>query len=452
MKKVLIVGFLMALAGNVYAQIFPASQNSYSGYLANESALTQSKAYVVDLATYNASIVSAVVTYGSATIQNLSFQDGSRSTGSITIVNYLALSSASPTDNLTVASTAGISGAAITIGNYTLTNGVDWFQAPTATGTALSIAKALGQVPYLSSAIARGAVVYSTAVYGTAYNGLGFSSNDSSFTFASPTFSGGVDNAVLTINGVALTQGTQWTAATSSKTTAMNLANAISASSMGSSLIISSNVGGAFGIINATSTLNGTAVNYTLVSSTPTAMSVNGPAMAGGTNAQFVLNGKIISSTVTTNLTVGLPVLYSIGGTAIGGLTNQTTYYAVPLSAVQFELSKYSTSSLVGADLVVFTSTNSQLPQSEHTYTLAPLGISGTPGFAWQVSNDNTNWFNLAVSSVTMTTYTNPATVSTWDFPQMDFRYLRMNTTAPTTGGIVLHSFVSIKQQGITHP
>jgi hypothetical protein len=72
-----------------------------------------------------------------------------------------------------------------------------------------------------------------------------------------------------------------------------------------------------------------------------------------------------------------------------------------------------------------------------HTFTLTPDALSGTASFKWQGSNDNVNWSDLAVSSVTFATpYT--AGSSSWDFAHYNYRYARVNFIKPTTGGVAL--------------
>ena len=48
--------------------------------------------------------------------------------------------------------------------------------------------------------------------------------------------------------------------------------------------------------------------------------------MTGGTNSAYIINTPTITI-ASNNFTTGLQVLYSTGTVAIGGLTNQTTYY-----------------------------------------------------------------------------------------------------------------------------
>jgi hypothetical protein len=179
--------------------------------------------------------------------------------------------------------------------------------------------------------------------------------------------------------------------------------------------------------------------------------------MIGGSNPNFALGGKVFASTTSNALSLALPVIYSTGVLAIGGLTNQTTYYAIPLTSYSFELAKYSTSAVVDAgggasvDVVIVTSTNSHVAPA-NTYTLAETGIVGNSTWTWQSSNDGVNWTTSIATgaiNVNLSSYTNPPTSSLIDFGFYNFRYLRLNITAPTQGALYMNAVLNIKQDGI---
>lgn len=454
MKKIILsaMALMAALASVSMAQILPVPSgsndgNSYNGNLVNVAAgLAYSNTYAMDLAKYDASKVSAQILYSSVTFTSPTFSDGSESTGNVRVITVTGLSSATATNQITIISTTGLNGAALTVGNNVLTYGVQWNLAATKQLTAVNLAAAIHAANSQISASASGGIVYATAAYGSYANSWKVTSNNSSMTVLNSFFSGGADNAVLTINGTALTQGTQWTAGASTTTAVLSLGNAIA----NAGLSLSTSASGGLGVIYATSTLNGTAYNYTLVSSTPTVLSVSGPRMTGGTNAGVTLNSGVITAGSASNLTLALPVLYAIGANpAIGGLTTGTTYYVVPISATQFYLSRCSSCAvaLSAGDYVTVTSTNSQ--STAHTYTIAPLAWAGSASFIWQASNDNSNW-GTAPSTGTVTITSSTAVTDTLlDFGVFNFRYLRFNFTAPTSGAVNLVVPVNIKQDGI---
>lgn len=409
-----------------------ASVIVYNAPLVAAPALAYNSTYSVDLLTNGIGALSAQATYSSATVSNATFTDGSQSSGGFTVVNYAALSTAPATDNITVVSTTGLASANITVPGYVFVNGIDWATQATTALTAQSIGAALATVPYLSVSVA-GSVVYATAPAGSLYNTYPMTSSNAGLTVATPLFTGGQDNAVIRINGTPFTQHVAWTAGTSNAATAASIASAINSSSQ-LGHILHAQASGA--VVTATSTLNGAVFNYLLQTSTPAALSASGANMTGGTNAGFTLGSTIFTATNGSGLSLALPVLFT-GTPAFGGLSAGTTYYAVPLSGNSFQLSSSASGALTGTGLAVVTSTNTQL--AADTYTLSALPITGTPGFFWQVSNDNANWINLQVSSITVTSYSSPPASTVWSFGYIGTRYLRLNVTAPTTGALSLN-------------
>lgn len=159
-------------------------------------------------------------------------------------------------------------------------------------------------------------------------------------------------------------------------------------------------------------------------SATISSVTVDAPA--------FSLAGTAVSA--SNKFTTAIPVLYTSTVT-IGGLTSGTTYYSTGSypagTSPSFQLSTTSTGAVAGS-YITFSSTPSG---SGYSITFAPLPITGTSGFSWQVSEDKVNWTNLNVSSVTFSSpYT--ASSSEWQLGTLYPRYLRLNAVAPTTGGV----------------
>ena len=466
--KTILASILLMLASSAAAQIMPVppgAGNSYNGNLANEPSLSYSKKFVIDMAPYSASKVSAQMVYSTVTVADATFLDGSESTGSITIVNYARLNAAKATDKITVRSYSGLAGASLTFGFYnnpqgaiTLTNGNQWNADTTVSLTADSIVAAITAYTPLA-AVNRAGVIYTTApVNGTLYNGYFITSNISSIAVTTAYMAGGLDNATLTIGSKVLTAGgIDWVAATSNAQTATNLASTITAAGIG--LVAVSRAA----VIFATSTLNGTAYNYTLASST-TDITVSTSAMYTGSDPGFALNGHIFTTKAATQFSPGAPVLYGAGNTpAIGGLTGGTTYYVSGPGVGSFSLATLSTSAIAGylvgvdtQDFVTITSTNSQLYSSRHTYTLSGVPWTGTASFTWQSSNDGTNYINapstgtVSFSSSTVTTLSTTTVVSGFgvDFGSYNYRYLRLSYFAPTWGSASFVVPVNIKMDG----
>lgn len=453
MKRIIMLtfGVLAGIAFASFAQYFPTGPNSFTGYLTNESALAFNRNYSIDLSTYSASRVAAQVFYSSASPANVTFLDGATSSGTFTVSDYTKLSSATATGRATVVSTSNLGGAVIQLGGYSKTNGTDWFTGATKQLTAVSLASAIATIPNIS-ANAAGGIVYTTAAVGAYANQFTYTSNNTSVTINSGHLSGGQDAAYVTIGTQTLTSGRQWYASVSSDTTGTSLAAAIN-TAFPTTLVAAEGTGANKGIVSVTAKLDGPVFNYAIASSTPTALLASASSLVNGVNSGFQIGSQIFVSTTAIGLTRGLAYLYAIGSNpAIGGLTTGTTYYGVPVTSSQFSLAKYSTSAVVNlaADFVTVTSSASNVFSSEHTYTLTPLAIGGTASFAWQSSNDNVNWSNvLSVSTNTVSSYTNPPTNAIYDFGPYNFRYIRLNVVAPTTGGLFIQSNVNIKQDGI---
>lgn len=164
------------------------------------------------------------------------------------------------------------------------------------------------------------------------------------------------------------------------------------------------------------------------------------------TDSMITLNSAVVSATNTyTSLDssqtgmIGFQVLYTSSTISPSPLVNQTTYYVIPVDRSSFKLATTLNNAKAGTGIVITSS------GTAHTYTLAPLAITGTPSFKWQVSNDGTNFndytansYNVTVSSVTMLSYTLGGASTVWDFGPFDFTWIRLNAIAPTQGGIQL--------------
>jgi len=247
----------------------------------------------------------------------------------------------------------------------------------------------------------------------------------------------------LTIGGVTLVGGVNFATGTSNSVCATNLAAAIQAAGLG----LTSSATGA--VVYATSTINGAAYNYSIVSSTPTAMTVSAGPMTGGTTPTVTLGSKFIVA--TNSFALAQAVLFpKSSNPVIGGLTQGTTYYAVPVGVGLFELVKYASSAFAGSpasDFVTVTSTNTQL--SANTYTISPLAWVGSASFVWQASDDGSDWATVLTTGTVGFTSSTAATDSLFDFGSFNFRRLQFKFTAPTSGAAIMQVPVAIKQDGI---
>lgn len=407
-----------------------------SGLIVNEAGLAYSKRFVFDLSNADVNTVSATAVYSSAAFTTSSFSTGQVSTGAVTVVSNALMTPAAASDSITVNIATGTFGESIVIprrrdpGAYVFLSGRDWRYGPTTALTAQSIGLALQTIPWLSVSVV-GNVVYATAPTGAFYNSVPVTTNrPTHLTIATPTFVGGQNAATIFINGFDFQSGRDFALGGTTSITATNLSNAINAR-LGLAAFVTASPSS--NIVSLTSTLAGTYYNFPLTTSNSGAISVFGPALYGGLTPGWTLGGKNITAPAN-GFTLALPLLYSVGAgaPAIAGLTNQTTYYAIPVGADAVQLATSSAQAVLGVGAVL---TSSSSLTAAKSYSLAPLPFSvGSAGFAWQVSGDGVNWSNLDTSSVT---YTTPG-AQNWDLGVITFRFLGLNVTAPAAGGLSL--------------
>ena len=244
----------------------------------------------------------------------------------------------------------------------------------------------------------------------------------------------------ITISGISIF----YTPGASAGLTAQSISSAILNTASFNTVLVST-FNFATGVVTATSTFIGTSANFNMTSSSQAALGVSGATMTGGTNSAYVINTPTI--TIASNgFVAGMAVLYSTtSAQAIGGLTNQTTYYIGIVSpntlgqSSKFVLATSSANAIVGTGIVL---TSSQTKTTADTFKLAPLAFTNTSnaGLQLQWSDDKVNWVNLttgnynaAISSVTFTNSGTTATVL-YDLGAINHRYLRLNEVPPTTG------------------
>lgn len=433
-----------------------AATVKYNEKLANESGVAVAKTYALPLNGYGIDWFSYQAIWSSAAPTAVTFTDGSVSTTSVTITSNTALSTGTASDFLTVLTTQTIPAASsITVNGIPLILNVHWYQDQTSTmTTAISIKQAVNSyVSGVTASTGTAAKVTITAnQYGTFGNNMTLVSNTSSVTVNTANFTGGRNYATYTINGVELQANRDFTIGASSGATATSLAAAIRNNATLATIVTSSAPSANPGVVYTTATSVGSFTNYVVTSSTQTALTIAGVvttsngmgtgAMTGGTNSAYTINdstinvANVFAPTGRTPM-VALPVLYSTGSSvAIGGLTNQTTYYVIPINSLSFKLAS-STANAVAGTAIVFTS--SQTKSTADNFTLTPLAYTGTPAGLWQASNDGVSWSTLTTaSSITFNTVF-PSTNTAADFGQIDYSWIRFNLqTPPTAGGMDL--------------
>ena len=335
-------------------------------------------------------------------------------------------------------------------------NGYQWTDADgTSTGTAVSINNWLQTFSTIKSTCVAGtgSVIYATATTaGSAGNALTLASSTGSFTIASPTFLNGLNNATLTINGITLTSGVNFSTGTAA-VTATSIASAIAANATLNAAMSAQAIGS---VVTTTSTATGTASNYSWSSSTPAALAVSGTGMALGTNPAWSLNSPVINVSghgfatglgVWFSSTTSSPALYWSTGTAGAtqtALAVGSTYYVIYVDTNNIELATTSTAALAGVYVTLVSSSVS----GPHSYTLNPTATVATSTgetVSWFVSDStncatgvfsalSTNKYGISVPVTTISAFTYPNASAIWDLGEVDFQCLQLKTQGPSNG------------------
>jgi len=429
----------LGVVGGIYA-----SRVVYNQLLVSESALAYNNTYTLDLGSSvlpnsNIDTLSMQAVYSSSTISGISFTDGKASTGSVTVTNNTLLIGVAGSNTISVASNTFLSGKGsyFDLNYIRFLDGDLWNVGASSAATAVSIKNAINAyggtsgVFSASTATADGVVTVTCVTAGAACNNYTLTSSTSAaLTPGATTFSGGRNHPILIVAGYPLTEGTEWTHGATAALTAKSISDAIQAQSILVGLIASTWTAG--GVVTATSTATGSGKNYALWSSTYSSLTPFATQMKGGTDSGIeTANSKILST--NHGFSTALPVLFTkSAGTPPGALIDGTTYFAIKVDANSFKLAASTANAIAGTGVSIGT----QTAQGGGAFALAPLGIAGTPGFKWQASNDGTNWYDLSVSSVTMTSLAAASTL--WDFSSVNYRYIRLNVVAPSAGGINL--------------
>ena len=391
-------------------------------------ALTQS----VDMSRWRSASLQATFSASTAPIHTLT--SGIKESATITVANTSsAMIGVQASVTINVSSITGVSGDSVTLAGVKFTEGTDWSVGASTTISAANLATKIDAHRDFVATSAGSTVTVKYVLYGTSGNGLSAATTDSTYlVLGGSTFKGGVNSPTISINGTTLTETTDWAANSSSHTTARNITVAINANATLAAQVIASSANAVVTITALTPGL----YNYTISAST-TGLGISGftSGMAGDIDASTDL-----FSEVAHGLTTGYGVRYvTTSGTAPGGLTTGTTYFAIKFNEDKYKLASSSDNAIAGTAIDI-TST----PTGLSSYTMTPATFTaGSAGFYWQVSNDNTNWTDLKINSTDLSmssvTYSVAgATNKLWDLGTVTYKYLRINFAKPTTGGINL--------------
>lgn len=414
MKKILFGLAVFGISSLLYAQVISRPAQGID--------FTQS----IDVSNGNLKSIQAV--YEDGTPDSHTLTSGAKQTGSITVVsNSSSLISAQASVTVNVRDVSGVADDSVTINGIVFTEGVHWEAVTSTPISAGNLQVVIDAHPDFVATVTGATVTVKYITYGTAGNGLPVSTSDSTnLAIGASTFSGGVNQNTITINGVVLTEGDDFNANSSSQTTANNIVTAINADSTLSTEVIASSSAAVVTITALEPGING----YYLTSSA-TGFFITG--FTGGTDPDIDITDNYFN-VETHELTTGLRVRYdTVSGTAPGGLTTGTTYYAIKISNDIYQLATSSTNAVAGTEIDI-----TSLPTSGGSYSITPEALSiGSANFRWEGSNDNSNWTDLGLPSVN-TVDLEAGGTNIWDLSPFNFKYIRLNFVGPTSGGVSL--------------
>lgn len=404
MKRILKIFLLLTAPAIAFAASGPQT-------VINNAGLTYSTAPVQNLQNFGgpqlaAGKLSYQVTFGSVAFSNKNFTTGTQSTATVTVtsnnilpvqaINQITVPSTlqilgqAATGQFTIASNSSlgsgataqitISGVALLTGSLTLNgavsiklvNGSDWLTVDTASGTAKNLATAInlwtGNTK-ITAAWGGGtsAIVYTTAtINSTGTNN--YTIVPAGAQISTTTFTNAINNAAIQVNGRTLTNGTDWTAQSTSSGTAANLATA-----MNTTLGITAAWGGGTSVIvYATSTITGTSGNsIAMATLAPLGISTSALTFSGGLNPQLTGDSITFNGIVGTN---GIHWTDSSGtstGTAISITAWLNTFAVIRSTTNGISSVIYSTATTAGVAGNAFTlsDTDSVLTETAPTYT-----------------------------------------------------------------------------------
>lgn len=265
-------------------------------------------------------------------------EDEKAATGTVTVVDYtkLAATAATPSGTITFGTPSngstvivtGPSGGPYTFTKVAATPGALEF---TTIGELEALIEA---IPGLNSSENGTVITLVVATAGTAANSWTITGT-SSYAALSITFSGGLNNATLTVNGSVLTAGTNWTAATSNDATATSLASAINglalvgAAAVAAAITVTADTGGTAG--NAITLATSDVINLTISGATLSGGSTTGvganKVTIVGLNSSYdevsevvALNGSVAIETTTLFLRINR-MYVSEGSVNVGNIT-----------------------------------------------------------------------------------------------------------------------------------
>ncbi len=341
-----------------------------------------------------------------------SFDDGLKASGTVTITSFAAAHLTKATGTVTVVDYTLLTGKTVTVRSTVLTEGVEWVAAIDNDTTAASLELAIEAVTGIDSSATNAVITVTASVGGAAGNAYALATNAAvgELTVSGAFLTGGIDAAVVTVAGHALTESTDWNSVTNNNTAADNLAAAIDALSE----VTAANPAAA--VITVIAAAVGTAGNAYATTVSGGGVTVQQATLGGGTNSDIDDTANTITI-VAHGYETGDKVNFDkLTGTVPTGLSDNTDYYVINVDADTIQLADTYAHAIAETALDI-----AGAAAGGGTFTLTPTAISAT--VTSYASNDGVHW--VAMTSPT------PLIISTngsivWESVDVTARYLRV--------------------------
>jgi hypothetical protein len=304
---------------------------------------------------------------------------------------------------------------------------------------AINLRAVIDAHPDFTATVFGSSVTVRYATVGTVGNGLPVATTDATYLERSATtFTGGVDRHTIYINGVTLTEGTDFVVGTSSLTTASNIMAAINANSTLSSQIIASTftaTSSATAVVTIKA-LNAGYSQFALITSTVAGFAIT-TGFPGGASTDIDIVNDVITK-ASHGFTLGQGVLISTSGSNLPptGLISGTTYYVIKVNDDKYSLASSQSNALAGTKVDITSVTDGSVASM---YPVPLTQLAGN-GFYWSFSNDGVTFstFSAVNTSISSATYSGSGGNMNWDFGNFNYKYLAVNFLKPTAGAIRL--------------
>jgi len=247
----------------------------------------------------------------------------------------------------------------------------------------------------------------------------------------------------ITIGAVTITFGTEIATGPVTGNTVVIVATSAAAAlrtSFGGVIDFSTGVVSGNSVVTATATNVGVYVPFVSATSTNTVWSF--PFMNGGTDPDITVSNDSIRK-VQHGFDTGLRVWVStLTGTIPTGLTMGSTYFAVKLNSDVYQLATSSMNAVAGTVVDITRLIGSSTINATPLALVLVSGAASNTGFKWQVSNDQTNYNDISVSSFTYVSSTSTIV----DLGALAYRWLRMVYVGPTSGALSIKAAVNARR------